>query len=226
MKRLFIFILFTILMNWHTFDAGIFAAESELPLLFTDNFEKGADRWQPTDPKAWKVIDIKTGKAFSQFQQSKYKPPHRSPFNFALIKDLNAGDFILEARVQSTARDYPHRDMCLFFGYQDPAHLYYVHLGQKTDDHANQIFIVNDAPRAKISTKTTAGTKWDNEWHHVKLVRKVREGTIEVYFDDMKNPAMTATDKAFTWGQVGIGSFDDTGNWTDIKLRGIKVEKK
>src|SRR6266852_4836869 len=121
MKRLFISILFTILMNWHPFDAGIFAADSELPLLLTDNFDKGADRWQPTDPKAWKVIDIKTGKAFSQFQQSNYKPPYRSPFNFALIKDLNAGDFILEARVQSTARDYPHRDMCLFFGYQDPA---------------------------------------------------------------------------------------------------------
>jgi hypothetical protein len=130
----------------------------KLPLVFEEDFRKGADRWQPTDAAAWKVIDTAKGKAYSQFRQSNYKPPHRSPFNFALVKDLQVGDFILEARVRSTSRDYPHRDMCLVFGYQDPAHFYYVHLGKKTDDHANQIFIVNDAPRTKISTKTSEGT--------------------------------------------------------------------
>lgn len=200
-------------------------AGADLPLVFRDNFENGAGHWEPTDAKAWKVISTDKGKAFSQFQQSKYKPPHRSPFNIALVKDVYVGDFVLEARVQSTARDYPHRDMCLFFGYQDPAHFYYAHLAQKADDHANQIFIVNDAPRQKISSKTTDGTPWDNQWHAVKLVHKVGPGTIEVYFDDMKTPAMTATDKHFTWGRVGLGSFDDTGNWADVKLRGVKVAK-
>jgi hypothetical protein len=36
---------------------------------------------------------------------------------------------------------------------------------------------------------------------------------------------MTATDKTFAWGQVGVGSFDDTGNWTDVKVYGTKVER-
>src|SRR5262245_22343019 len=90
----------------------------KLPLLLAEDFTKGAGRWQPTDPAAWKVIDIKGGKAYSQFRQSKYKPPHRSPLNYALLKDLLVGDFVLEARAQSTARDYGHRDLCLFFGYQ------------------------------------------------------------------------------------------------------------
>src|SRR3954451_24509817 len=85
----------------------------KLPLVFEDDFSKGAERWKPSDPRAWKVIDTKTGKAYSQFKQSDYKPPHRSPLNFALVKDLNVGDFILEAKVQSTAKDYDHRDMCL-----------------------------------------------------------------------------------------------------------------
>jgi hypothetical protein len=116
--------------------------------------------------------------------------------------------------------------MCLFFGHQDPAHFYYVHIAKKTDDHANQIFIVNGKPREKISTKTTEGTKWDDEWHQVRIVRTVADGKIEVYFDDMKSPIMTASDRTFTSGRVGIGSFDDSGNWTDIKLRGVKVEKK
>ncbi len=200
-------------------------ASANLPLLFQDDFRQGAGRWQPSDPAAWKVIDGKMGKEYSQFQQSKYKPPHRSPFNFSLVKDLIVGDCILEAQVQSTTRDYPHRDVCLFFGYQDPAHFYYVHLGKKTDDHANQIFIVNNAPRVKISTRTTDGTPWTDGWHHVKVVRKVKDGSIAVYFDDMKTPVMTATDRTFTWGQVGVGSFDDTSSWRDVKVYGVKAEK-
>lgn len=201
----------------------------ELPLLFEEDFEKGADRWEPTDKDAWKVLDQKGNKVFNQFQQSKYKPPHRSPLNIALIKDVTVGDFVFEAKLQSTVKDYGHRDLCLIFGYQDPAHFYYAHLGKKTDDHANQIFIVNNEPRKKISTKTTDGTPWSDDWHRVKVVRKAADGTIEVYFDDMKTPAMTATDKTFAWGRVGVGSFDDTGNWDDIKVRGVKVtppEKK
>ena len=135
-------------------------------------------------------------------------------------------DFRLEADVQSTGKDDPHRDMCLFFGYQDPAHFYYVHIAKAADDHANQIFIVNGADRKKISTKTTPGTNWTDGWHRVKVVRSVDDGRIEVYFDDMKTPAMTAKDATFLWGRVGVGSFDDTGNWDDVKLWGRKVEKK
>jgi hypothetical protein len=198
-------------------------AAPKWPLLFEEDFRKGAERWKPTDPDAWKVIDTKKGKAYSQFKQSKYKPPHRSPLNLALVKDLMVADFVLEADVQSTARDYGHRDMCLVFGYEDPAHFYYAHLGKKTDDHANQIFIVNGADRKKISTKTTPGTPWDDRWHHVKVVRTVADGKIAVYFDDMKTPVMTATDRTFPGGRVGVGSFDDTGNWDNVKIHGVAI---
>jgi hypothetical protein len=194
-------------------------------LLFEDDFTRGTDRWKPTDARAWKVIDTKEGKAYSQFAQSKYKPKVRSPLNYSLIKDLVVGDFVFQAKVQSTGRDVPHRDMCLFFGWQGPEKFYYVHLAKQADDHANQVFIVNGKPRIKISKTTTKGTNWTVGWHDVKLVRRVKDGTIEVYFDDMKKPAMTAVDRTFTWGQVGIGSFDDTGNWRDVKVYGEKVER-
>jgi hypothetical protein len=200
-------------------------AAPRLPLLFEDDFRKGADRWQPTDPAAWKVIDREGGKAYSQFRGSKYSPPHRSPLNIALVRDLVVGDFVLEAQARSTARDYGHRDLCLFFGYQGPSRFYYAHLAKKTDDHANQVFLVHDAPRRKISTKTSPGTNWTDGWHRVKVVRRVRDGRIEVYFDDMKTPVMTASDRTFTWGRVGIGSFDDTGDWADVKVWGLKVTK-
>ena len=100
--------------------------------------------------------------------------------------------------------------------------MYYVHFGQKTDDHANQIFIVNNEPRTKISTKTTEGTPWDNEWHHARIVKKVDTGEISVFFDDMEHPAMTAVDKTFTSGKIGIGSFDDTGRFDDVLVYGVR----
>ena len=99
-------------------------------------------------------------------------------------------------------------------------------LGKKADEHANQIFIVNNEPRKKISTKSTEGTNWDDERHHVREVRNVETGAIDVYFDDMKNPIMHADDKTFTWGEVGIGTFDDTGNFDDVRVYGKKSERK
>ncbi len=206
--------------------SAVALAEDALPQVFSDDFEQGADHWQPTDDAAWKVEKIDGRNVYSQFKkQSDYQPPHRSPLNIALVKDVRVSDFQLDAKVKSTHPDYGHRDVCLFFGYQDPANFYYVHLGKKTDDHANQIFIVDDKPRAKISLKTTDGTDWDDAWHHVRIVRKTGDGTIEIFFDDMEKPVMVAKDKTFTWGQVGIGSFDDTSAWDDIQLRGVKVEK-
>lgn len=202
------------------------AVAGDLPLVFQDTFEEGASRWQPSDANAWKVISGPHGKIYNQFRQSDYRPPHRSPLNISLLGDVYVGDFTLEVDLQSTTRDYGHRDMCLFFGYQNAAHFYYVHLGKKADDHANQIFIVNDAPRTKISTRTTPGTDWDDQWHHVKIERRVAAGTIEIYFDDMDEPVMTAGDKTFRWGQVGVGSFDDTGNWDNVKLFGLLVERR
>lgn len=206
--------------------AATAGAGSKLPKVFAADFSSGnADRWEPSDPKAWRVVKQGDDFVYNQFQQSKVKTPVRSPFNRSMVKDVTVSDFVFDVKVQSTKEDYPHRDMCLFFGYQDPAHMYYVHLGKRADDHANQIFIVNDAPRLKISTKSTPGTNWDDEWHHVRVRRDVESGRIEVYFDDMNEPVMTAVDKTFIWGQVGVGSFDDTGNFDDVVLYGRKVDK-
>lgn len=192
-----------------------------------EDFEHGADRWLPTDAANWRVADDHGGKVFELFEsKTQFQPPYRSPFNFALLKDVKAGSFTLTAALKTTKAAYGHRDLCLIFGYQDPSHFYYVHLGEKTDDHANQIFIVNDAPRIKISTKTTTGTPWqENQWHQVKLVRDAAAGTTRVFFDDMSTPAMEAKDTTFGPGQIGIGSFDDIGRFDDIVLTGELTQK-
>jgi hypothetical protein len=114
----------------------------------------------------------------------------------------------------------------VFFGWQDPANFYYAHLGQKPDPHSSQIMIVDDAPRTMITTNEPPGIPWDEGWHDVKVVRDVEKGTIEIYFDDMETPNMVAEDKTFTFGRVGLGSFDNHGLFDDIRLYGRRVEPK
>jgi len=143
--------------------------------------------------------------------------------SIALLKDIKVTDFELTARLQNTApKAGPHRDLCIIWGYQSPSHFYYVHLGARPDPHACQIFIVNDAERTMITDKKSKGTPWTDDWHNVKVTRNVDDGTMEVYFDNMKTPVMTARDKTFTWGQIGIGTFDDNGNFDDVMPRGIQ----
>jgi len=203
------------------------ADEPKWPLVFSDDFENGADHWRPFDQDVWRIDETKDGHVYSQFQnKTKYNPPHRSPFLISLLDDVVVSDFDLRVRVKSTFEDYDHRDACVVFGYKDPTHFYYVHFGKKTDDHANQVFVVDDAPRIKISTETTPGTAWNDEWHNLRILRRTEEGSIEVYFDDLEHPVMTATDKRFEIGQIGIGSFDDTTQWDKLELYGVKQEKK
>ncbi|MEI7700818.1 MAG: hypothetical protein WCK86_13555 [Planctomycetia bacterium] len=191
-----------------------------MKLVYQHDFQdQQTGRYQPTDPTAWQLQSAGDNHFLALTKKnSNFSPPFRSPLNRTLIQDLEVSSFVMDIRFQSTIADYPHRSLCLFFGYQDDAHLYYVHFGKKTDDHANQVFIVNSAARKKISAKTTAGTPWTDNWHRARIIRKVESGEITVFFDDLKTPVMTAVDKTFVRGRVGFGSFDDIGNFDDVRI--------
>ncbi|MBN1345251.1 MAG: serine hydrolase, partial [Phycisphaerae bacterium] len=215
------------------------APDYGLPLVYQTDFQDGkTDRWEPTDPKAWRILDVDGRKVFDQYQRSKYKPKHHSPFNIAWLKDAELGDFVIDYRLRSTTKTYGHRDMCLFFGRKDAEHFYYVHMGFKADANSNSIMIVNGKPRISIIQDKMAnpgnaydwtdavtrwrapGTNWTDEWHRVRLIRRADAGTIEVYFNDFSTPHMYAIDKTFPVGRIGIGSFDDTGYWDEVKIWG------
>ena len=194
--------------------------ERGLPLVFADGFEQGAERWTATDPNAWRIADEEGNHVFSLHGKSDYRPAVRSPHSIARVRDLAVSDFVLEARMKQTGREYGHRDMCLFFGYQDPSHFYYVHLATKADANANSIFLVNGAPRVSIALERTDGTDWATGYHTVRVARDTQSGAIEVYFDDLDKPVMRTVDKTFLSGGIGVGSFDDTGNIDDVRVWG------
>ena len=76
-------------------------AAGDWPILLYEDFSKGSDRWQPTDPEAWTIEkDDEAGAVLSlNVKRSDYSPPHRSPHNIALLKDVSVGSFELIARV-------------------------------------------------------------------------------------------------------------------------------
>lgn len=196
------------------------AAGSELPLVFEEDFEKDINRWETTDDQAWDRRQVGKGFVFGlNRRKSDYEPEHRSPHNIALIRDIEVADFTLTFRVRSTKDTGGHRDCCIFFGYQDPSHFYYIHLGAKPDPHSGQIMIVDGAPRIALTDNQTE-VAWDDDWHTVKVVRDSASGTIEVYFDDMKKPHMRVVNRKFGKGRIGLGSFDDMNDFDDIKLYG------
>jgi len=187
-------------------------------LVFSEDFENGRDRWETTDDASWNLHEESGNKSFGlNKRKSAYEPKVRSPHNIALIKDVEASDFVLTFKVRSTKDTGNHRDCCAFFCHQDPEHFYYVHLGAKPDPASGQIMIVNAQPRRPL-TDNKSEVPWDDNWHTVKVVRDSTAGTIAVYFDDMQKPHLTATDKTFGKGRIGIGSFDDMNDFDDVRL--------
>lgn len=214
----------------HTATPAVSAAvPAGYELAFEQTFEQGdpLKQFVFTDKAAWKLSGEGKDRALKLHQQSQYQPPVRSPVNIALLADRQFGDFILEVDLLQTGREYGHRDMCLFFGLQNPQQFYYVHIATKADPNAHNVFIVNKAPRKNFATKTTTGVNWGLEiWHRVRLERSVKSGSIKVYFDDLEQPIMEAQDTTFGVGHIGFGSFDDTGKVKNIRIWTPKDEPK
>lgn len=192
---------------------------AEPQVVFREDFESGVERWEILDPDTWRINSQNGNRTFEITERkSQYKPPVRSPGHVALIRDLQLESFDITFKVRSTLDSGNHRDCCVFFGYQDDQHFYYVHLGAVPDPHSGQVMIVKEAPRLAI-TENEKRTPWDDQWHTVRLIRDCESGSIEVYFDDMESPHMSVVDKTFCKGRIGIGSFDDRNEFDDIVIR-------
>ena len=217
------------------FTAATLAAAADKPagipagykLVYSQDFEKpdAIKDFTFSDATAWKVTAGDKGNSLELVKQSNYKTTVRSPFNIALISGKVLGDFIVEADLIQTGKEYGHRDMCLYFGFTAPAKFYYTHIATKADPNAHNVFIVNEAPRKNFAKETTQGVNWGLDvWHKVRLERK--GAAIKVYFDDLAKPIMLAEDATFAKGHAGFGSFDDTGKVDNIKIWAPAAEDK
>ncbi|MEW6071169.1 MAG: hypothetical protein AB1726_01060 [Planctomycetota bacterium] len=172
-----------------------------------------------SDPAAWSWTDEGGVPSLELRGESSYRPPFRSPASLALVPGILVRDFDLEVDLLQTGRDYGHRDLCLFFGFQSASRFYYVHLATTPDPNAHNIFLVDGAPRRNLAEVAAQGVDWGrDQWHRVRVERRVGEGTIRVFWDRGEEPILTATDTMLDWGRLGFGSFDDTGRIAHIRV--------
>ncbi|MEM7305334.1 MAG: hypothetical protein AAF682_01625 [Planctomycetota bacterium] len=194
----------------------------EIDSLFYEQAERPEAGWADvdfSDPAVWSVGAEGEREYLELAEGSGYRPPHRSPRSIALVTQYRYGDFVLDVDAQQIGREYGHRDLCLFFGYQSPERFYYVHLATEPDQNAHNVFLVDGADRRNLLAPQERGVDWGAGWHHLRLERDAEEGTVRVFFDDMVTPVLEARDTTLSWGRVGVGSFDDTGRFANLELR-------
>jgi len=146
----------------------------------------------------------------------------RRPAALAILNMQPVQRVTIEADIRSTApADVVRRDLDIIVGYESPTRFYYVHLAAVSDDVHNGIFRVKNADRVRIDSGGAKPQLADFSWHHVRVDRDGRTGRIAVYMDGSRAPVLQATDTTIGRGRVGVGSFDDTGEFRDIVIEGF-----
>ncbi len=196
-------------------------ANTVSPILRTislrDDFESGnLEAWQMPYAEDWEILPEGPNQ-FLHMKRKREPGVPRRPLQFALLKQAKVGSFDFRSRVRREGKS-----MIVVFNYVDTLHFYYAHLsrdrGAEQPVH-NGLFIVNGEPRKRIAGMEAAPALPDGQWHQVRIARDTRSGSIEVFIDRLGQPLFSVVDRTFTCGQVGIGSFDETGDFDDVELK-------
>jgi hypothetical protein len=185
-------------------------------LSIHDNFESGnLAAWEMPFPEDWEVL--KEG-SLPYLHMKRSRPPvePRHPVQFALLKGVNAGNFDLKVKVRRAGGS-----MIVVFDYVDPLHFYYVHLSENSGTQIavhNGIFIVDGAARRRIAGMEASAALPDQSWHDVRIVRDASSGSIQVLLEKESSPRFSAIDRTFPRGKIGLGSFDESGDFARFQL--------
>jgi hypothetical protein len=215
-KTVHLLVLFILTASLAAFTVLIDARPVVRSVTFHDAFTSGKlDAWQFPFPEDW-VLGTEGPLNFLHMLRKREPLVPRRPMQFALLKGVNVGSFTLQARVRRHGSS-----VLMVFNYADTLHFYYTHLsvdaGAKVPVH-NGIFLVDGEPRRRIAGVEAAPVLPDKNWHKVRVQRDVPSGSIKVFVDDESPARFSVVDHTFSCGQVGLGSFDETGDFTDVQL--------
>lgn len=196
-------------------------AWAQTPIVLQPRFDS-ADRladWTIDGTGQW---DIRDG-LLVLFKAGVPAGPIRRPAGLAILKSEPLGALTFDVDLRSEEPEtLLVRDVELVVDWQSPSRFYYVHLAAKTDPVHNGIFLVNDADRKRLDEPTSVPQLKDKAWHHVRLERDPASGRIAVFTDEGASPALQATDTTLASGRVGLGSFDETGQFKNLVIRAAK----
>ena len=181
------------------------------------DFEKGGLKgWHVTLPGHWELA-VENGNHFLRLAKAGPVGEPRRPVKFALWEPGCVGDFEVTVKARRKGKS-----LLVAFGFQDRLHFYYAHVSLDDGDYRvhNGILKVDGSERYRIGGTGAKPALPTTGWHTVRVVRKSGPGSIEVYIDGEDQARFHAVDKSFAYGWVGVGSFNETGDFDDFLLRG------
>jgi hypothetical protein len=125
----------------------------------------------------------------------------------------------VEAEVQRNGRS-----LILVYAFQDESHFNYAHISESLAANIpnhNGIFHIFGGERVRISQVDGPPSLPSRDWTPVKLVFDGESGRCYVEVNGRRNPSLEAVDLSLRFGRVGLGSFDETGNFRKVRIRGV-----
>jgi hypothetical protein len=151
----------------------------------------------------------------------KGEPPSgqpRRPTKIAVLDSKPWRKVTVDAEVKRNGRS-----VIIVYAWQDPSHYNYAHISSdaaaKQNVH-NGIFHVFGGERARISPLDGPPSLDTTDWTPVKLVWDGETGKCYVEVNGKRNPSLDAVDLSLRWGRVGLGSFNETGDFRNVRVTG------
>lgn len=112
-------------------------------------------------------------------------------------------------------------DYALVFGFQDSSNYSYINFNALP--LSSRMWHIVDGERTEIIKMGVPGVGksivYDNDWHELKL--RYKSGTIHVSWDGERLASFRFT---LPRGKVGVGSFNDSSTWDNIRIKDIKTD--
>ena len=115
------------------------------------------------------------------------------------------------------------KSLIIVYAWQDANHYNYAHISSDTALQSNMhngMFHIFGGERVRISSVDGPRSLPTQEWTPVKLVFDGESGRCYVEVNGKRNPSLEAVDLSLRSGRVGLGSFDETGEFRNVKITG------
>ena len=184
-----------------------------------DEIQVFGRKWTVPAAADWKVDAGPGGEVLRLAAPRGPLPGARRPIQFALADTASPGRVTVEADMRPTGGSL---SLLIIFAYRDAGHFDYAHVSRDTagkEPHHNGIFHVYGGERVRISPERgPSGFDQSDRWRHVVLVYDPGSGVVRVTVDGIAIPALEAVDVSLGAGRVGIGSFDETGEFRNVRI--------
>lgn len=181
--------------------------------LASDSIDAFGQKWRVPKASEW---DYREGTLTMLTARPQEANP-RYPIQYALLEGQEFESFTLECEVKRESGS-----LILIYNWKDSSHFNYAHLSVDSPEKQivhNGIFHVYGSDRSRISKGIGAGSLPTTEWTKVKMVYDAKSGRIEVEVGGQKYPSLVAVDVSLTSGKIGLGSFFETAQFRNFKIK-------